>query len=98
VVEVGLVERQRLVDPPARAPQHDHEAAQAATVAPVAGSAHDRDDLLDGRRVGRITASLIPWRTAGVLPRHRGRRPPTTRGIEQHFAHDSSSGVNGTLV
>jgi len=67
-------------------------------VAPVAGRAHDRDDLLDGRRVGRIAASLVAWRTADVESRQRGRRPPTTRGIEQHFAHGSSSGVNETLV
>jgi hypothetical protein len=66
-------------------------------VAPVAGRAHDRDDLLDGRRVGRIAASLVPWRTAGVEPRHRGRRPRTTGGNEQHVADDSSSGVNETL-
>jgi hypothetical protein len=67
-------------------------------MASVTGRAHDRDDLLDGRRVGRVAASLVAWRTAGVEPRHRGRRPPTTRGIEQDFAHDSSSGVNETLV
>jgi len=98
VVKVRFVERQRLVDPQARAPQHDDQAARAATMAPVAGGAHDRDDLLDGRRVGRITASLVAWRTPGVECRHRGRRPPATRGIEQHFAHDSSSEVNETLV
>jgi hypothetical protein len=98
VVEVRLVERERLVDPQARAPQHDDQAAKPATVAPVAGGAHDRDDLLNGRRIGRIATSLVPWRTAGVKSRHRGRRPPTTRGIEQHFAHDSSSAVNETLV
>src|SRR3954453_12146502 len=62
-------------------------------MAPVTGRAHDRDDLLDARRIGRIAASLVPWRTAGVEARQGGRRPPTTGGVEQDFAHDSSSGA-----
>jgi hypothetical protein len=81
-----------------RAPQHDDQAAQPAAMAPVAGGAHDRDDLLDGRRVGRIAASLVAGRTAGMEPRHRGRRPKTPSSIEQHFAHDSSSEANETLL
>jgi hypothetical protein len=60
-------------------------------VAPVTGRAHDRDDLLDGRRIGGIPASFVPWRTAGVEPGHCGRRSPTARGIEQYLGHDSSS-------
>src|SRR3954466_4651107 len=82
LVEVGLVERQRLVNPQARAPQHDDQPAQAATVAPVAGSAHDRDDLLDGRRVGRVAATPCfvadgrrgtpaAWRATADDQRHR---------------------------
>jgi hypothetical protein len=67
-------------------------------MAPVTGRAHDRDDLLNARRVGRVTASFVPWRAAGVEPRHRGRRPSTTCGIEQDFVHDSSSGANETLA
>src|SRR3954469_18388185 len=62
-------------------------------MAPGTGRAPDRDDLLDARRIGRIAASLVPWRTAGVEPRQGGRRPPTTGGVEQDFAHDSSSGA-----
>jgi hypothetical protein len=67
-------------------------------MAPVAGSAHDRDDLLNGGRVGRIAASVVAGRTTGVEPRQCRRRPPTTSSIEQNFAHDSSSGANETLA
>src|SRR5829696_8590328 len=45
-IQVGLDERERLVDPQARPPQHDDQAAQPAAVHAVAGAAHDRDDLL----------------------------------------------------
>jgi hypothetical protein len=46
-VEVGLGERERLVDAQAGAPEHDDQAAQPAAVDAVAGTAHDGDDLLD---------------------------------------------------
>jgi hypothetical protein len=92
VVEVGLVERERLVDSHARSPQHDDQGAQPAAVAPVTGRAHDRDHLLDGRRIGRIALSFVTWRAAGVKARHRRRRPPTTGGVEQQLRHNSSSG------
>jgi hypothetical protein len=59
-VEVGLVERQRLVDAKAGAPQHDDQPSQAASVHPVAGVAHDGDDLLDRGRVGRVAPILMP--------------------------------------
>src|SRR3954463_10206368 len=40
VVEVGLVERECLVDSQARAPEHDDQAAQPVSGASVAGRAH----------------------------------------------------------
>src|SRR5215207_6002858 len=53
-VEVGLGERERLVDAQARAPEHDDQPAQPAAVDAVAGTAHDGDDLLDRWRVGWV--------------------------------------------
>jgi hypothetical protein len=38
----------------AGAPEHDDQRAQPPTVAVVAGVAHDGDDLVDRRRVGRV--------------------------------------------
>ena len=35
--------------------------AQSAAVRVVSGSAHDGDDLLDLRRIGRIAQTLIAW-------------------------------------
>jgi hypothetical protein len=52
-VEVGLVERERLADPQPGAPQNDDHAAQPDAVETVTGSAHNRDDLLHGRRIRR---------------------------------------------
>src|SRR3954452_17032992 len=59
VVEVGLVERECLVDSQARAPEHGDQAAQPASGASVAGRAHHGDDLLDGWRIRRVAVSLV---------------------------------------
>jgi hypothetical protein len=48
----------------------------------VAGDPHDRNDLLDGGRIGRISHALVARRTPGVKARHRRRRPTTTGGIK----------------
>jgi hypothetical protein len=52
VVQVGLVERERLADPQSGAPKHDDHGPEADSVRVIAGGAHDGDDLLDGRRIG----------------------------------------------
>jgi hypothetical protein len=72
-VQVGLGERERLVYAPAGAPQHDDQAARSASVDAVAGAAHDRDDLLDRRWVGRVARPLVARRPTGVKLRQRGR-------------------------
>ena len=46
-IKIGLAQRECLVDAKAGAPQHDDQSSQAAAVYPVAGVAHDGDDLLD---------------------------------------------------
>ena len=51
--------------------------------------AHDGDDLLDRRRIGRVAHALVAWRTPGVESGHRGRRSTAAGGIEQHLRHDA---------
>jgi hypothetical protein len=80
------------VDAQACPPEHDDQAAQSASVAAVAGSAHHGDDLLHGWRIGRVPLSFVAWRPAGVESRHRRRRPTTTGGVEHQLGHDPSSG------
>jgi hypothetical protein len=48
----------------------------------VADLAHDRDDLLHGRRVGGVAQSLVAQRAPGVVTRQRRRRAPPAGGIE----------------
>jgi len=92
-IQIGLGERERLVDRQAGAPQHDDQAAQPATVDAVAGAAHDRNDLLDRRRVGRVAHPLVARRPAGVEFRQRGGGARAAGGIKQRLGHDPSSGV-----
>jgi hypothetical protein len=71
-VQVGLCQRKRLADAQARAPQHDDQAAQPAAVHGVASAAHDRNDLLDRGRIGRVAHPLVARRPTGVELRQRG--------------------------
>jgi hypothetical protein len=87
-----LVERQRLVDTQPRPPQHDEQATQPPPVPSATGRAHHGDDLLDGRRVRRVSLSRVAWRAAGVEAGHRRRGPPTTGGVEQQLGMGPSSG------
>jgi hypothetical protein len=81
-IEVRLAQRERFVDAQAGAPQHDNQAAKPTTAQSVADDPHDRDDLLDGGRVGRISQAFVARGTTGVEAGHRRRRATTTSGIE----------------
>jgi hypothetical protein len=65
---------------PAR--HNDDQPAEPPAVPTIAGDAHDRDDLLDGGRVGWIAQAFVARRTTGMKGGHRRRRAPTTGGIE----------------
>jgi hypothetical protein len=49
----------------------------------VADDLHDRDDLRDGRWVGRIAQALVAWRTTGMKAGNRRRRPATTGCVKK---------------
>src|SRR3982751_434312 len=82
-IEVALAQRERLLDTEPGAPEHDDQRPQASAVAIVGSSAHHRDDLLDGRRVGGIELPLVWGRATGVVARHGCGRSPPTGGIER---------------
>jgi hypothetical protein len=77
-IEVRLMQRQCLVDPETGSPQDRDQPAKPATVQTVADDLHDRDDLRDGRWVGRIAQALVAWRTTGMKAGNRRGRPATT--------------------
>jgi hypothetical protein len=55
----------------------------------IAGVTHDRHDLLDRRRIGRIAHTLVARRPTAVMTGQRRHRPPPTRSIQQHHRpHD----------
>ena len=72
-VEIRLGQLERFANPQAGAPQQNDEGAQTSAVGSIARSAHNRDDLLDGRRVGGIAQTFVPWRSALVVAGHRDR-------------------------
>jgi hypothetical protein len=72
-VEIALLKGERFANPQTRAPQHNNQRADPAAVWAIADGPHDSDDLLDGRRIGRILLALIAWRPASVITGHRRR-------------------------
>jgi hypothetical protein len=91
-VQARLAKRQRLVDAQPGPPKHDDHTAQPTSVTAIAGRPHDGDDLLDGRRVGRIAQALVAGRATDVETRHGRRRATSTGTIKQQLRHDPSSG------
>src|ERR687885_967114 len=65
-VEIALVEVERLLDPQARAPEHDDQRPHPLARETVAGLAHHGQDLLDPGRVGRVVHALVPRATAAM--------------------------------
>jgi hypothetical protein len=55
VIQIGSGARERFLDAQPGAPQ-DHDQAAEPAVWPLAGSAHDGDDLLHLRWIGRVNA------------------------------------------
>lgn len=88
-VEVGLAECERLADPEPSTPEHNDHAAQPDALGAVASGAHDRDDVLNGRRIRRVAQALVAWRNA-LVKAGRGRwRSAPASAIEQWYGlHD----------
>ena len=90
LVEVGLGEREGLVDPNARAPQHNDQTPHPPAVTAISGLAHDRDDLVDRGRIGGVTASFVRRDSAGVMAGHRRRGPRAAGGVQQLMSRHGS--------
>src|ERR1035441_2393104 len=80
-VKVTLGEVKRPADPETGTPQDHHRRPQASTAKPITGRAHDCDDLLDRRRIGRIAKALVPRGSPLVVAGHRGRRATMARRL-----------------
>jgi hypothetical protein len=81
-VQVALAERERFLDAQPAAPEHDDQRAQPEAMAVVAGLAHDRDDLLHGRRVRGVSQRLVARRTPSVIAGHGRRRAPPAGSVK----------------
>jgi hypothetical protein len=60
----------------------DDEAAEPAAVCAVSGGAHDGDDLLHLRWVGRVPQAFVARRPTREKSRHRRWRAATTGTVE----------------
>jgi hypothetical protein len=89
-VRVTLLEGECFADPQAGTPEQHDQRAKAVTVSAVADRAHDRDDLLNARRIGRVPLALVAWWTPSVIARHSRGRSAVTSGVQQHGFHESS--------
>jgi hypothetical protein len=71
------------------APEHGYHAAHSEPVGVIARGVHDGDDLLDGRRIRRITTTFVPRRATLVKARHRGWRPSPAGAVQQRWCGSS---------
>ena len=85
LLEIGLNQRQRLVDPQPGTPEHHNQPVQAIAVPGVAGVAHHRNDFIDTQRVSRVTLTLVTRRFAGVKRLHHRRRAAPVNGINRRL-------------
>src|SRR5215216_1510803 len=72
-VEVALAEHERFLNAQSAAPEHDDKCAEPEAVPVAAALAHDRDDLLHGRRVSGVAQSFVARRAPGVVTGQRRR-------------------------
>ena len=83
LIEIGLGQRERLLDAQPRAPEHHDQGVDAMPVAIVRGLAHDRDDLIDRRRVRRVRLTLVARGNPGTRSRRGRRRTAPTGSVKQ---------------
>ena len=74
LVQVGLSEHERLMDPQTGSPQHNNQTPHPPPVTAVSGLAHDRNDLVNRGRICRIPPALVRWDPPDVMAGHRRRR------------------------
>jgi uncharacterized protein (DUF1778 family) len=60
------------------------------TVGTVPDRAHDSDDLLDGRRIGRVLLAVVPGWAPPVVAGHRRGRAAMACRVQQNGFHESS--------
>ena len=85
LVEVSFAERERFLDALTCPPEDHDEPSQALPVWAVAGCAHHGDNLLNLRRIGRVTMAFVAGRAPRMKPRHRRRRTTPTGAVEQRL-------------
>jgi hypothetical protein len=73
-------------------PQDHNQSAQPAAVRVVTGGAHNGDDLLHLRWIGRVAQTLVARRSTGMESAHGRRRSTSTGAVEQQLGHDPSLG------
>jgi len=82
-VKIGPGQRERLADPQSRPPQEHDQRPQPDAIRARARGAHDRDDLLHGRRVGGVAPALVAGRATRVIARQGHGLPRMAGRIKQ---------------
>jgi hypothetical protein len=83
LVDVGLGQGEGFGDPQPAAPEHRDQRPDPEAVPGVAGLAHDEDDLLRARRIGRVLPAFVGRHSAAQDPGGRRRRATTPGHVEQ---------------
>ena len=88
LLQIGLGQRQRLVDAKPGPLEHHDQPVPAVAVRRASCHAHDRDDLIDCRRVSGLALPLVRRRPADVKLRQSRWRAATAGSVEQLHIND----------
>jgi hypothetical protein len=64
----------------------------------VSGLTHDRHDLVDRGRIGRVTAAFVRRDSPGVMAGHGRRGPRAAGGVQQLMSRHGSLLLESGLV
>src|SRR5215211_2573658 len=96
-LEVVLADGECLVDAESRAPEQHDQRTHARAVGSFASPAHDRHDLLDRGRIGRVAQPLVARRAPGQIAGQRDGRATAAGGIQQR-RHGHGPSFRGQLA
>jgi hypothetical protein len=85
MIEIGFGECEGFLNAQPCAPEDHDQPAEPAAVGAVSGGAHDGDDFLDLRRIGRVAQTFVARRATVVESRHGRWRSTSTRAVEQQL-------------
>jgi hypothetical protein len=90
LVEVGLCERERLMDPQTGSPEHDNQPKHPPTVSAVPARRMTATISSTYGESAEYPSTFVRWDPLGVMAAHRRRRARPPGGVQQLMSRHGS--------